>query len=813
MKTSRERGTDMKKIPIWLITILLLFTCSPLYAAVVPDRTSYVTDPIGLFSTSQKKQIEEGVKGRDYEVVVLTAKGLNESAGEKLANDAYTNWKLDANKLIVVVTVEPNFVHLVYENQALEGMVSQSNARNAKGIVDRSFVPLASQGKIAEGVIAISNYVNGLRAGSTTGGSAAPGQSAAAGEPISILKIVTILSIAILLLAVLIIVYKFRRMGRAKEQLSQLKSRQSAAELTISKMITADVFKELEAGYLQGKTLEQVTEIDSATMRLQQESQLLKEQLEARQVSFTSQTAIEQSIQALEKEVQNHLQQVQEVESRLKEIEQKSSGVRHLVEDEKVRIQQLSGTIEALAAETGYSLSVMRKQLVQAQNLVAEADQLDDFDYMRASGPVQAAKEQIEALTDSMAQLKPLIAAYPQYLPRTEALEQKLREQTAKEQLLLHDADPFKRLLQAKTDITRLNPLIETGNVEQAQQAAGSIEEKLQTAQVEVDTMISNRDSAASRVHEIEQLLTQLQEFDRAYDSVGTHIKESFASVHQQELTTKYSSIVHDKQALESLLVEIHSALDIRVQSYKLAYERSEHAAGMISRMKQTREQILSYPDILNERLRLATDRKAANKSRFYQAVSALEQLRIKNADLHGLMSEIEAGMDRQQQLANKERLDVNEIEEQLQQQEALIDQYSHRVQLLVQEKEDTLGQLRQFQTEYMNRQNRYGTSIGSSFSGPYTKIHSEGERLIAMGLFAEAVQQITGGRQILSQMDREYEKSQEEERRRNDRMGPGGGGRSSGSSGWGGGGRSSGSSGWGGGSSGGGRSSGSSKW
>ncbi|NHN31005.1 TPM domain-containing protein [Paenibacillus agricola] len=797
----------MKKIPIWLVALLLLFMCSPLYAAAVPGQINYVNDPIGLFSTSQKSQIEEAVKGKELEVVVLTVRGLDEAAGEKLANDVYTNWKLDANKLMLVVTVDPNFVHLVYENPALANSVSNSAAQNAKGIVDRSFVPLASQGKIAEGVIAVSAYVNALQAGASTGG-----------QGISITLILVILAVAVVLVIAIFIIFKLRRVASTRKHLEQLKGIQSKTELSISKMVNAEIFKELEGGYLQGETLKQVADVETAAMQLQQQSQQLQERLAAQQVSFTTQAAAEQSLQALEQEAQTHAQQVKEIEVRLAAIEQQSSGVRQSVEAEKARTQQLSATIEALATETSYPLTAMKQQLQQAQQLLAEADQLDDFDYVKASHPIEAATGQVDTLTEAISQLKPLIAAAPQFLPRTQALEQELRQQVGREQLMLVDADPFRMLKQAEADINRLNPLIEAGAVDEARQTATTIEETLLHAKAAVDQMVSNRDTSRATVREIEQLLSQLQEFDREYQAAFAQIQARFANVHQQEQSTRYSSIINDKQTLEALLVEIRSALDPRVQTYKLAQERSEQAKAAISQIKQAREQILGYREHLDDRLQSAAERADANKSRFYQAVSTLEQQQMDMPELHKLMANIEAGMS-DQPTKNKQGLDVFEVEQQLQQHEALIDQYTHRVEQLVQEKKDTLQQLRQFQDEFVTRQNRYGGSIGlTPFSNNYTKIQIEGERLIAMGLFAEAVQQISTGRQILSQMDLAYQKAQELERQRNNRGGPGGGsgggsGRSSGSSGWGGGGRSSGSSSWGGGSSGGGRSSGSSKW
>jgi hypothetical protein len=180
LQITRGRGITMKRPQLLLIALLMLLFCSPIYAAAVPDRTGNVTDPAGVFTATQAKQIGDGLKGRNYEVFLLTARGLTESAAEQLGNDAYSAWKLSPKQLVLVVTAEPDSVHIVYDNEELAKAVSNSEAGNAKGLIDLNYVPLASKGKAAEGVIAVSNYVNSLPVAAQSG-PAGQGKGAASG--------------------------------------------------------------------------------------------------------------------------------------------------------------------------------------------------------------------------------------------------------------------------------------------------------------------------------------------------------------------------------------------------------------------------------------------------------------------------------------------------------------------------------------------------------------------------------------------------------------------------------------------------------
>ena len=159
----------MKRISLFMLAILWLVSGSIASAAALPERNGVVTDPVGLFSSDEAEQIKESTKDKKYELLLLTASGLDEAEGERLANEAYDGWKLGKNQLMLVVTVNPNHVHLVFENKELASQVAQSDAGDVKGILDLQFVPLAREGNVAAGVIAVSDYVNEISESASAG--------------------------------------------------------------------------------------------------------------------------------------------------------------------------------------------------------------------------------------------------------------------------------------------------------------------------------------------------------------------------------------------------------------------------------------------------------------------------------------------------------------------------------------------------------------------------------------------------------------------------------------------------------------------
>jgi hypothetical protein len=183
-----RRGLKMKKLQLLLITLLLLMFGSPLYAAAVPNNAGRVTDAAGLFNSSQVKQIEDGLKGKGFEIFVLTARGLSESAAEQLGSDAYSSWKLGPKQLVMVVAAEPGSVHIVYDNEELAKSVSRTEAGNTKGILDLHYAPAAGKGNAADGIVAVSNYVNSLQVSAPTGPTGQAPVPAPSGAPVGAIE-------------------------------------------------------------------------------------------------------------------------------------------------------------------------------------------------------------------------------------------------------------------------------------------------------------------------------------------------------------------------------------------------------------------------------------------------------------------------------------------------------------------------------------------------------------------------------------------------------------------------------------------------
>ena len=847
----------MRSLRLFFVIALLFLFAATVHAAALPEQPGVVTDPIGLFDTSEAEHIAESIQNQKIELLLLTASGIGEEEGEQLANDAYDQWNLGEDQAILVVTVDPNFVHLVFENQTLASLVSQSDAKNAKGVIDRTFVPLAKKGKIADGVIAVSHYLNELRAPapkeqtppqvpqppvtatptphpqSTLEMKAKPtAQEPATAEvtPLSLgtpdmppaqekswmPTILTLLALACLLL----LGRQILLMIQSKRLLAITRTIHAEAAPLINKTMVSELFREMEKGFIQGETMKKAAQLEQATLSLHNQSQQLQEQLEKQKVPLWCSLKFRQGLWDLYEVVQQHKQQAEQNQAQVTEMEELSIRVRHAVEHAKQRIVEMTALIEAFAQETSFSLSHMKKELEHVTRLLAKADNLDEFDFLQAEGFVTEAHQRFDQISISIGELKDQMTLHQEFPLRIQTREEELHRIVSREQLLLIDADPFAMLQEAAAEVSRMAIHLETGYTLEAKRYSQKIEDRLKHATKVVTQMIKHRDHSLETVRKMEKLLAELKPFDDVFQQEMTQLKRQFAEVHIQEQSSRYADIKRGRKTLEELLIEIKAAVDPLIQQYEKAQQLSKQANQLLSHIENLHEQCLSYREMLEEKAWSASNRFVEEKNLFYQTVSSFEELETEFRNMRSMIAEIETEMEHLRGLLAKQHVDLYQIEEQQSTFEMIVDEFAHRVQSLVREKEMTMRQCIQFQNDFLERWAFYAGEINlSRYTYQFEELKENVDRLIQLGLYADASLKLSEARSILAQMDREYQRSSNSSGGGSYNWSGGGsssgssssssGGSSSGSSSWGSSERSSGSSSWG--SSG--SSSGSSSW
>lgn len=847
----------MKK---WCLPALLVFLFlfgSTVQAAVAPKPGGHLLDSADLFTQDDAKKIEAGVAGRTYELFVSTAVSLSEADGEQLANDTYDAWHLAGNQLMLVITVKPNFLHLVYENAELDNLVSASEAHNTKGILDVAFVPKAKGGDVAAAVLAVSDFVNSLNPSASATPSAGPtpakqAKPEKAGEPdgaekmeekaakergASIGGVLLLLFAVFVLLPALIVWLVIRLIARLRsgKKLRGIRGAHRQHAEAINTMMVSDLFHEFDLGFMQEASKQRTGDLQRQVLQLLERSEEIGERLGKFRPSFFFTGKNNPRLEAFRAELEQENEQLVPLQATFAELSATLSEVRRLVGEANQRAGFLTAAVEELAQQSANPLSALRDQLNRALELYAKADKVDEFDFVQAAPQIRAAHDNFNEVENGVHRLRELIPALPLLLPRITACEAELRPILERERLLCVDGDPFQMLKAAREDVPRLGAAIAAGEASRADERSQAIEAAIRGAKELVEGMIRHRDGALQAASEVGALLRGFADLEVRFRAEQERLGETFASVHMKEQEDRQVRMREMIGELKRMLAEIESLLHIDVQKYRAAFAVGEKAHLVCQELTALHEECFAYRQSLERTLNEQSDRSARLHELYNHSHAAYEKLQLRMLEPEEAMADCEAGLQETQLQLGAPGKDMYRIvsaldtcEERVEQFDRLVGQLAHLYSLVYQ----SLEQLRK---DYTKRKRRYRRTINVGiYDADFQAAVESIEQAVKVGSFEEAQQLIASGQTILAYMDsgfqhqralddaadRHRRELEAEERRRRAawdaeerrkrakweaeekrRHGSGGGrsGRSSGSAGWGGGNeRSSGSASWG---------------
>ncbi|ANF94740.1 TPM domain-containing protein [Paenibacillus bovis] len=152
----------IRYMPVILLLLLAVYICLYPESAQAAKQQGHIMDHAGLFAEEDISRMNARLDHHTYDLYVITGTAMSQSEGMKLANDIYEQTGFSGNQLLLMITTDPNYVHLVFDNEELSKRIARSNAGSIAGVTDSQFVPYAKKGDLAGGVIAVSDYLNGL---------------------------------------------------------------------------------------------------------------------------------------------------------------------------------------------------------------------------------------------------------------------------------------------------------------------------------------------------------------------------------------------------------------------------------------------------------------------------------------------------------------------------------------------------------------------------------------------------------------------------------------------------------------------------
>ncbi|WP_458120905.1 TPM domain-containing protein [Paenibacillus sp. Z6-24] len=565
-----------------LVTLVLLLTvtiCIQAGTAQAAEQQGHIMDNAGLFSEKDISRMNARLDHHTYDLYVITDTGMSQSEGMKLANQIYDQSGFSGNQLLLFITTDPNYVHLVFDNEELRERIGRSNAGSIEGVTDSQFVPYARKGDLAGGVIAVNDYLNGLGDLSNDNKNSPPSgyESAALSDQIShSLRQVTFYVLGGGLAAALLTLLIVRAVASEKLHRRQARLRAQVDEWNerLDSIAVADVSILQENGSISGSTPDRV---NAWVQQIQyQSSQLhtLRGHIDSRQISLFSTAKPARELSGLEQQLNVQIGQIEEL---LHQYEQ-ADGLPNM-------------------------------SYTQLEAAVPGMERMDNI-------------EAVHALSEQLPEQQSR-----QLLDMIERTDRELHMIVEQERLMVNNDNPFALLGHAREGAIRLQEMLAQGDRGSCVDSIRRIEQDIREARGLVADLIRFREQSSELLNLAPQQLDELKLLPDRYEKEVQLLREQYARVHVQEQRDRYAKLQELHLQVEQLLPQIAAALDENYQQYRQANALCTEVRVMLEQMRQHRSALLGYRDELDLYKKQLMERWEMMSARHREGVQLLTAL------------------------------------------------------------------------------------------------------------------------------------------------------------------------------------------
>lgn len=844
----------MKRLFGMIMFIIVLFGAAPLvYSAAVPEKTEgFVQDLAGMFSGSSLEELELAAQEGKYRFHILTIDSLDGEDPAVFATKVYKGWQLQSDDVLLIISKSERRIELNFNNPNLQDAIDQlpadydgngNSESKLTELINEHFIPLAKEGDFAGASLSLMQATDSLQVttptitaapnSGETGTEAAPtvtkqpntSVSRPTSEPIQqpqalpqantrVNDNTVLLWMLGLLLAAGVIVLgvmswlKKRKVSKQKERIAELMVEVEHANVELKPFV----------GLVQGTTEQLVEAVDHSLSELLVSLNQLRIKADGEKVFLLNFSKLNVIYKSLYSVLNDAEAQIISLRGDIERIVAADKSVRKTTDDLHIRLPALRTQTDEQKSRTSFSFTAIYSELTRLDAKLAEADKLEVFD------PIEADKTAGEAWKDSDT-LESYVNAISDYLEKYRSFSAVTTDCRAEIERITEENG-------IRRAIMRLNPY---GLVEQAHDVMERLYGKLQEGTMyeviqlgaEADQLLaeairgSNRQAELKKQNakDIEYLETKQAPYGtdiRIIEEQFGYIRMNYAQHHWLKLQERFDRMKIDvKDAalqlpeLKQLSGDDHQEYDrVRelLDGWLIRYHEADSTAADCGRIFRE----------LDERLAKAKQYNGKLWSQFESIQSLVRREALpSNTAWQQSYTVINEAYRTLSGWLLAVPYHIDEIEAELGQYEQEVNGLQSQVNRKVEEKREAERRMRETQAMYDTVYRRAGSKINrSAYNSSFGSLSKQAEQMIAAGMYAQAISEMSGLNQIVDQMNREHQAAEAAERReemmRNNSSGgsgwgsggSSGGGNSSGGGSFGGGGGSGGNSGGGGGNS-----------
>ncbi|UJF34139.1 TPM domain-containing protein [Paenibacillus hexagrammi] len=809
--------------------IVLLFVCWLLCiqiaeAAPSIDKQGLVQDLAGMFTQDEIAAIEKADQGNPHTFYVLTIDSLEGADSAAYATDVYNSWKLRQSDILLLISKQEHRVEMNFNNASLQKQLDANSGAGGSGstaishFIDQTFIPLAKEGKFADGVLTLMQQLEQLSSQVPASASTAPTASASVQtvqpapqtpahetvpvapsmQPVPDTRITPTVPPAVdridmgqdvgsqgqpglsgggmyvllVILAGMALAVLFMVGWLKKNRLKKLYNQYSALMLNIHH--SHDQLQKY-AGLVQGATEQRVQSLDkeitewivrlNETMTEMTGTNIFLLRFDRLNRAYDHYAAGLGRMEEAARSIKEGVQRIEEAD------EQSKKAMGDLNDGMPRLVMQLEGALK----ETAFPLSALIEDIEKLKELVGEADRLQLFDPLESERIAFQAKEAFEEASDGVSSIPRYLAAYSDFPGLAAVRRERIRHIALTRQIekAILRLNPYALLERASEQMEAMYAELQKGAMRQvvrlAQEADNLLEQAVAIAERQAELKRQNQEDADRMQERLHAFTAEIQHIDKELE----RIRESFREHHLTELAVEWERARgHIDEAREGLPRILHLTHD-EVQEFEQARRGLDDLTTKLNEADRIAQAMRESFRVLDERLERARGQFSRGQGTYQQALSSIRrESLIMYADWEQTKLAIEEAEGSLSRLLSRSPYHLDEMESLLEAHESRVNTFSSSVKRKIEEKHAAEQRMREAASRFHSMHARAGSRIHRGhYTGSYDQISQEAESLMARGLYAEAVTQLAIVGEIVDQMERDYQRvldaEREEERRR----------------------------------------------
>ncbi|WP_145949635.1 TPM domain-containing protein [Paenibacillus sp. Y412MC10] len=770
-------------------------------AAELPEKgTAHIYDTAGMIPKDEIKTLEQAAGAGDpYSFYVLTVESLENSTSESYAEQAYKKWSLHADDVLILLSKSEHRIQLYFENAPLQKKLDALPQNYAGGdyakrpsidrFIGKNFTPLAKKGDFGAGLLKLIDEASLLPTPkpeapvSPTSSSVHQSQPSPLIEPDVPLKEPMNVGRTILITMAFIIGALFIGIGlvmltRYNKRTAMKRNVLSEAQkVSVDLLHQQEMLKPLLELYSGPAADQKLVPLAAVIDRQAEKVQKLIEQISSYKIVFFSgsgNAGIEELSQMAFK-LKTETMQTGEHAIELVHLDKTNSQE---VNEVQSAIQALEEKAKDLADHYLLSLGKIKEEIKQSKEKAAEIYKAQISDLIDAPALLETERDKIALHHSLLDSIPDLLTDLKEFPDKIYAMETDIKTKLEENQLKLVEFNPYERTASASETHKMFADALKRGDLQEAQSKREQIREVLEVVNQMIPQRLKLRASIEQDMEAMRTFMDSFSPSEDAFNEVLQKLERQFHESVWSDLPARYQTAVQTE--VEMVVCASNVNHNYTEQRYNEARKQLNRLMELSTKAQDALEDAMQGYKRAAQRLEGIRSAASESWSQYQSAENAISfnSISFQNGPGTLLVSKSEAirrDKDKFERIASSNRISLDEMENLQKSMSNDVNTYANDVDRLVKEKQQAERQLRETRARYEAVQARtISRNISGSYSSNYHSNMSDINKLLMLGLYAEAINLISDADRNINLMQsaydeiiREEQRHQEEERRR----------------------------------------------